>query len=170
MIDSNKPSTPGSEQHARLEKALAASTATWKFAAHHHPCFSSDENDYGDAWKGKEDINFRPGDEAVSALIPLYEKYGVDVAFAGHIHSYERTWPILNMTINQARGVRYIVTGGGGGGLEKAGPQRAWFSIHVQRGHHFCFATVQDRTIQFKAYDIEGRLFDTFELTKAADR
>lgn len=170
MIDSNKPSTPGSEQYARLEKALAASTATWKFAAHHHPCFSSDENDYGDAWKGKEDINFRPGDDAVSALIPLYEKYGIDIAFAGHVHSYERTWPILNMTINQARGVRYIVTGGGGGGLEQAGPQRAWFSIHVQRGHHFCFATVQDRTIQFKAYDIEGRLFDTFELTKAADR
>ena len=36
--------------------------------------------------------------------------------------------------------------------------------------HHYCFATVQDRTIQFKAYDLEGRLFDTFELTKAADR
>jgi hypothetical protein len=170
MVDSNKPCNPESEQYARLEKALAASTATWKFAAHHHPCFSSDENDYGDTWKGKEDIDFRPGDGNARALIPLYEKHGVDIVFAGHIHSYERTWPILNMSINQARGVRYIVSGGGGGGLEQAGPQRAWFSIHVQRGHHFCFATVHDRTIQFKAYDIEGRLFDTFELTKPADR
>jgi len=170
MVDSNKPCGPDSEQYARLEKALAASTATWKFAAHHHPCFSADENDYGDAWKGKEDVDFRPGDGNAGQLIPLYEKHGVDIVFAGHIHSYERTWPILNMAINQARGVRYIVSGGGGGGLEQAGPQRAWFSIHVQRGHHFCFATVQDRTIQFKAYDIEGRLFDTFELTKPAGR
>jgi len=170
MVDSNKPCGPDSEQYARLEKALAASTATWKFAAHHHPCFSSDENDYGDTLKGKEDVDFRPGDGNARALIPLYEKHGVDIVFAGHIHSYERTWPILNMAINQARGVRYIVSGGGGGGLEQAGPQRAWFSIHVQRGHHFCFATVHDRTIQFKAYDIEGRLFDTFELTKPPGR
>ena len=170
MVDSNKPCGPESEQYARLEKALAASTATWKFAAHHHPCFSSDENDYGDTLQGKEDVDFRPGDGNARELIPLYEKHGVDIVFAGHIHSYERTWPILNMAINQARGVRYIVSGGGGGGLEQAGPQRAWFSIHVQRGHHFCFATVHDRTIQFKAYDIEGRLFDTFELTKPPGR
>ncbi len=74
------------------------------------------------------------------------------------------------MAINQKNGVGYITSGGGGSTLEEAGPQRSWYSIHVQRGHRFCFATVQDRTIQFKAYDLEGRLFDTFELTKAADR
>jgi hypothetical protein len=170
MIDSNKDCRPGSEQYRRIEKALAASKATWKFTAHHHPCFSSDEDDYGDHWKGRERKDFSFGDSNVRSLVPLYEKYGVDIAFAGHIHSYERTWPILNMAINQKKGVRYVVTGGGGGGLEQAAPQRAWFSIHVQRGHHFCFATVHDRTIQFKAYDLEGRLFDTFELTKAADR
>ena len=170
MVDSNKDCRPGSEQYARLEMALAASRATWKFAAHHHPCFSSDENDYGDKWTGKPPIEVGVGEEVVKELIPLYEKYGLDIAFAGHIHSYERTWPILQMTVNQKKGVRYIVSGGGGGGLEQAAPQRAWFSIHVQRGHHFCFATVHDRTIQFKAYDLEGRLFDTFELTKAEDR
>jgi hypothetical protein len=170
MIDSNKDCSPGSEQFKRLEKALAASKATWKFAAHHHPCFSSDEDDYGDNWKGKPARPFSQGDRNAKHLVPLYEKYGVDIAFAGHIHSYERTWPILGMTINQKKGVRYVVSGGGGGGLEQAAPQRAWFSIHVARGHHYCFATVQDRTIQFKAYDLEGRLFDTFELTKDKDR
>lgn len=170
MVDSNKDCRKGSPQYARLEAALAASTATWKFAAHHHPCFNSDADDYGDKWKGKTPEAFEFGEDVVKELVPLYEKYGVDIAFAGHIHSYERTWPILQMTINQKKGVRYITSGGGGGTLEEAGPQRSWYSIHVQRGHHFCFATVQDRTIQFKAYDLEGRLFDTFELTKAADR
>jgi hypothetical protein len=171
MIDSNKDCRPGSEQYARLEKALANSKSVWKFTAHHHPCFSSDENDYGDKWTGKlRDEEFGYGNDNAQPLVPLYEKYGVDISFAGHIHSYERTWPILQMTINQKKGVRYIVSGGGGGGLEQAAPQRAWFSIHVQRGHHFAFATVHDRTIQFKAYDIEGRLFDTFELTKPEDR
>ena len=169
MIDSNKDCKPGSEQYRWLEKALAESKATWKFTAHHHPCFSSDEDDYGDHLTGKPG-SFRWGDSNARHLVPLYEKYGVDIAFAGHIHSYERTWPILQMTINQAKGVRYIVSGGGGGGLEQAAPQRSWFSVHVQRGHHYCVAAVQDRTIEFKAYDLEGRLFDTFSLTKPADR
>lgn len=170
MIDSNKDCRPGSPQYERLERDLAASKATWKFTAHHHPCFSSDEDDYGDRWKGSPLKTIRTGDSNAQHLVPLYEKYGVDIAFAGHIHSYERTWPILQMAVNARKGVRYIISGGGGGGLEQAAPQRAWFSLHVQRGHHFCFATVHDRTIQFKAYDIEGRLFDTFELTKAEDR
>lgn len=169
MIDSNKDLSPGSEQYQWLERELKKSTATWKFTCHHHPCFSSDENDYGDRWKGKAPEGYVWGDKNAMKLVELYERYGVDIAFAGHIHSYERTWPILQMAINQKNGVRYIVSGGGGGGLEQAGPQRAWFTLHVQRGHHYCFATVQDRTIQFKAYDLEGRLFDTFELTKGSD-
>ncbi|MCZ7636171.1 MAG: metallophosphoesterase [Verrucomicrobia bacterium] len=170
MIDSNKDCGPGSEQYRWLDQALAASRATWKFTAHHHPCFSSDEDDYGDQWKGKPGRDYTWGDSNVRRLVPLYEKHGVDIAFAGHIHSYERTWPILQMTINQEKGVRYIVSGGGGGGLEQAAPQRSWFTVHVQRGHHYCFAAVQDRTIEFKAYDLEGRLFDTFQLTKPAGR
>ncbi len=171
MLDSNKDCSAGSEQYQWLEAELAKSKATWKFAAHHHPCFSSDENDYGDQWKGKSrHEEYTWGDSNARQLVALYETYGVDVVFNGHIHSYERTWPILNLTINQQKGVRYIVTGGGGGGLEQAAPQRAWFSIHVARGHHYCFASVFDRTMQFKAYDLEGRLFDTFELTKADDR
>lgn len=170
MIDSNKDCGPGSPQYQWLERELAASTATWKFTAHHHPCFSSDEDDYGDRLRGKPEKRWADGDSNAARLVPLYERHGVDIAFAGHIHSYERTWPILQMTINQSRGVRYIVSGGGGGSLEQAAPQRAWFSLHVQRGYHYCFAVVQDRTIQFKAYDVEGRLFDTFELTKPRDR
>ncbi len=170
MIDSNKDLSPGSEQYKWLNKALGASKATWKFAAHHHPCFSSDEDDYGDRWKGRPREGAIQGDLNSRQLVPLYEKHGVDIAFAGHIHSYERTWPLLNLAINQRKGVRYVTSGGGGGGLEQAAPQRAWFSLHVARGHHYCFATVHDRTIQFKAYDVDGRLFDTFELTKPAGR
>jgi acid phosphatase type 7 len=170
MIDSNKDCGPGSEQYVWLERELARSTATWKFACHHHPCFSSDEDDYGDHWKGRFQGEYSWGDSKVRNLVPLYERFGVDIVFAGHIHSYERTWPLLQMAVNQKQGVRYIISGGGGGGLEQAAPQRAWFTVHVQRGHHYCFAAVHDRTIQFKAYDLEGRLFDTFELTKDAGR
>jgi len=170
MIDSNRPLKPGSPQYEWLEKELAASKATWKFTCHHHPCFSSDENDYGDHNKGEAGTQFGFGDRNARQVVPLYEKYGVDIAFNGHIHLYERTWPIFEMAINQQQGVRYITSGGGGGSLEQAAPQRTWFSLHFQRAFHYCYAAISDRTIVFKAYDIDGLLFDTFELTKAVDR
>ncbi len=170
MVDSNKDCSPGSEQYNRLEADLAASKATWKFAAHHHPPFSSDNDDYGDTMKGDPDKRPVYGDRRVRNLVPLYEKYGVDMVFNGHIHSYERTWPIFEMKINPDKGVRYVVSGGGGGGLETSAPNRVWFTHHVKRAHHYCYLVVHDRTMQFKAYDIDGLLFDQFELTKAADR
>ncbi len=170
MLDSNKSLAPGSPQYQWLESELAASKATWKFTCHHHPCFSSEENDYGDHEQGAKEKTFTYGDRNAQQLIPLYEKNGVDIAFNGHIHYYERTWPIFEMAINQKKGVRYITSGGGGGGLESAAPQRTWFSLHFQRAFHYCYAAIHDRTIVFKAYDIDGKLFDTFELTKAEDR
>ena len=169
MLDTNRPLDPDSEQHKWLEKELAASTAAWKFAAHHHPCFSSDEDDYGDHIRGNPQRGpYTFGYPNAQHAIPLYEKYGVDIVFNGHIHVYERTWPILAMAINQDKGIRYITSGGGGGRLEHPAPQRTWFSLHVQRAFHHCQAAIHDRTIVFKAFDIEGRMFDSFELKKPA--
>jgi hypothetical protein len=170
MLDSNRPLGPGSPQYQWLEHELANSKAVWKFTCHHHPCFSSDENDYGDHNKGPAGDTFFYGDANARKVVPLYEKYGVDIAFNGHIHMYERTWPIFEMAVNQQKGVRYLTSGGGGGSLEQAAPQRTWFSLHFQRAFHYCCAAISDRTIVFKAYDIDGLLFDTFELTKAVDR
>jgi hypothetical protein len=170
MIDSNKPLGSDSAQYQWLEKELAASKATWKFTCHHHPCFSSEDNDYGDHSKGPAGSKFTFGDTNAQKLVPLYEKYGVDIAFNGHIHMYERTWPIFEMAINQQKGVRYLTSGGGGGHLEVAAPQRTWFNLHFASVYHYCYAAIAERTIVFKAYDLDGKLFDTFELTKAADR
>ncbi len=111
MIDSNKPLDAGSEQYEWLEKELAKSKATWKFTCHHHPCFTSDADDYGDLTRGAGERQPSYGDRNAQKLVPLYEKYGVDIAWNGHIHVYERTWPIYQMSINQKQGVRYITSG-----------------------------------------------------------
>lgn len=168
MLDTNRPLDPGTEQFQWLERELSQSKAAWKFAAHHHPCFSSDEDDYGDHLQGTTREPFTFGDPNAQHAVPLYEKYGIDIVFNGHIHVYERTWPIREMKIDPKRGVRYITSGGGGGGLETPAPQRTWFSLHVNRAHHFCQVAVHDRTMVFQAYDIEGRMFDAFEFQKPA--
>ena len=74
------------EQYKWLDRALAASTAKWKVCYHHHPAYCSDDDDYGNTWKGSSTY----GDVRVRSFVELYEKYKVDVVFNGHVHVYER--------------------------------------------------------------------------------
>jgi 3',5'-cyclic AMP phosphodiesterase CpdA len=163
MIDSNQRVDPTSEQYAWLAKALAASTATWKFVVYHHPTYSSDEDDYGDLWRGKRSTW---GDMRMRPLDKLYDDHRVDVVWNGHIHSYERTWPMKAGRVVERGGTTYVVTGGGGGGLETAGPIKPWFQSVVDHGHHYCLVAVNGRRLEFKAFDLEGRLFDVTTIEK----
>jgi 3',5'-cyclic AMP phosphodiesterase CpdA len=162
MLDSNKEVGPESEQYRWLEKELAASKAVWKFVSYHHPSYSSDEDDYGDLWRGKSEW----GDLRLRPLSKLYDQYGVDIVWNGHIHSYERSWPLVDDKPVERGGTIYLVTGGGGGGLETAGPIKPYFQNTVKHGHHYCRVGVNGRTLEFKAFDFEGRLFDTLSIEK----
>jgi len=163
IVDTNDDLKPGSKQYQWLEKALAASTAKWKFVAHHHPPFSSDENDYGDTYKGKSTL----GDLRVRKnLVPLYEKYHVDIVWVGHIHTYERSWPIKNGKVDQKDGVIYIQAGGGGAELEDFAPTRTWFAAKLLRNWQYCLVTIHDGTLVMMAYDIDGKMYDYLELKK----
>ena len=162
MLDTNRKVHPGSEQFVWLEKELKKSKARWKIVCHHHPAFSSDENDYGDMWKGPSSH----GDLRVRELTALYDKYDVDLVWNGHIHSYERTWPLAKGKVVEENGTTYMITGGGGGGLETPGPIRPWFQNNVRRGHHWCYVAVNGGTLEMKAFDLEGRMFDVLTLKK----
>lgn len=161
VVDSNREVKAGSEQYRWLEKALASSKAKWKFVAHHHPPYSSDEDDFGNLWEGQS----TRGDARLKDMTKLYEKYGVDVVWTGHIHSYERTWPILAGRASE-KGPTYVICGGGGGGLETHGPTRPEFSNRVRHGHHYCVVSINGGVFEMSAFDIEGRMFDNLRIVK----
>jgi predicted phosphodiesterase len=163
-LDTNKlrDLTPQGEQYKWLDKALAASTAKWKVCYHHHPVYSSDEDDYGNTWKE----GTTSGDVRVRHLLQLYEKHNVDVVFNGHIHVYERTWPIRGGKVDQKDGIVHVTSGGGGGGLENFAPTPAFFKQEFRSDFHFCYVTVHNGTFNLKAFDQEGRLFDQFTRSK----
>jgi hypothetical protein len=171
MIDSNKKVDPQSEQYLWLEKELldlkkrrdsGESKTLWTFVSYHHPSYSSDEDDYGNLWKGKSTW----GDLRIRPLCELFDKYGVDIVWNGHIHSYERTWPVRAGKVAQENAPVYMITGGGGGGLEQAGPIRPAFQNNVKRGHHFVYVSINGGTLELKAYDLDGALFDQIVFRK----
>ncbi|MEO0478110.1 MAG: metallophosphoesterase [Planctomycetota bacterium] len=161
VVDTNRNVDPDSEQYEWLAEALSESDATWKFVSHHHPAYSSDENDYGDMWTGKS----THGDVRVRQLTELYDRHDVDIVFNGHIHSYERTWPVEAGQVAEG-GTIYMITGGGGGGLETPGPIKPWFQNNVRRGHHYCTVSIAGGRLELKTFDLENRLFDLLVLEK----
>lgn len=164
MMDSNQKDafSAGEDQYAWLEKELSASKARWKFVAHHHAPYSSDENDYGNTWETKG----MQGDPKIKKIIPLYEKYNVDIVFFGHLHTYQRTHRINKDKIAKENGVMYIQAGGAGGNLEDFAPTRSWFSAKTFRGHHYLTVEILQHALELRMYDSEGRMKDIVELSK----
>lgn len=163
VIDTNQSVQRNSPQYRWLEDALKTSTAKWKIAAHHHPPYSSDNDDFGDS-----DVEpTTEGELEIRPLTELYDKYGVDLCFAGHIHSYERTFPLkAGKVVEEGRGTVYLVVGGGGGDLETPKPTRSTFSRVVRYGHHFGMVTADSQRLEFRAYDEKSQLFDTYVIKK----
>ncbi len=160
MIDTDQYQEEGTDMYNAIEIALARSDAYWKFVVHHHPPFSSDNDDFGNTFYEASGL----GDDEARLLIPLYEKYGVDIVFYGHIHAYERSWPIRDHKPVNENGVLYINIGGAGGGLEDPAPTRSWFTSKLRTVHHFGYVTIHEDELNFQAIDENGQLFDQFSL------
>jgi hypothetical protein len=116
-----------------LAKDLAAAqSATWRFVAFHQPGFNSSKEHFTEQ-------QMRP-------LSPAFEAGNVDIVFSGHVHNYQRSFPLTFAPAPQPdgspagpkgqvagewkldkafgdgakskpHGVIYIVSGGGGAGL-----------------------------------------------------
>lgn len=78
-------SDPGLRQWVEND-LKSASKATWKFVAYHQPPFNSDRKHFHD--------------QRMRLLADLFEKYKVDISFSGHVHNYQRTYP-LRFTVSK---------------------------------------------------------------------
>jgi predicted phosphodiesterase len=149
VLDTNTytPFQAGSAQYQWLENDLRserARNATWVLVFCHQPPFC--EGWDSPLYDGEWDIR--------DALVPLFEKHGVDMVFSGHAHNYEHG--MLN-------GVTYIVTGGGGGALDHH--EQDWFHMTQYADcHHFCIVDIDGRTLRFQAKQPDGTVIDSFQL------
>lgn len=72
-----------SPQYKWLEKDLAANTSLWTVVCLHHPPYTKRSHDSD----GEEELRL-----IRQALVPLFDKYKVDLVLSGHSHVYERSY------------------------------------------------------------------------------
>jgi Icc-related predicted phosphoesterase len=141
QIDAIMPFGTQSEQVQWLESTLAASTQEWVIVVFHIPPYDAlPEDEMGYAAR----VN----------IVPVLERYGVDLVISGHNHNYQRS--LVN-------GITYIVTGGGGAELypiDQPDPDtEAYYN-----GHHFVLFNVNGGTLSGQVIAVDGKIVDEFEL------
>ncbi len=100
----------GSAQEQWLRADLAAHPSTCTLAYWHHPRFTS-------GWVGN--------DAETATLWGVLQSYGADLVMSGHAHNYERFAPQNSSGAADPAGLREIVVGTGGEGLEVLGARAA---------------------------------------------
>jgi len=106
----------------------------------------------------------------INALLPLLEKYSVNIYIAGHVHDYAATWPMCNgdickdgsgepvKTYNNPKGTIHITEGNGGvpgvqgkNDVQQCGSSTTeWCRIHGHGGNHGIISVLSDTLLTYE--------------------
>ena len=153
VITLNTEISRGGDQKEWLESELAGlrPEKRWLMAMYHRPAFPS-VRDFAGAAPQRE------------AWVPLFEEYGLDLAYESHDHALKRTHPIFDGEVDEERGVVYF--GDGGGGVPQRQPDAdRWYMAHVGRYHHTHLLTFNSEALEVAAIDIGDEVVDAFSFT-----
>ncbi len=162
FVDTNKDLLPGSYRYRRLEETLANCKERWTIVVHHHPVFTSDIGSYRSSLMATAD----KGDPNIFQLKQLYETYGVDLVLSGHVHGYERSYPIAKNHIDEKNGVVYIISAGGGGSCNPPSSYKEWFTQKTRKRMHYLNVQITGNKMTVEAIDNSLITFDKWELIK----
>ena len=108
VLDTNDPLRWDHEMV--LDRAVRAyPDAKWRVAMMHHSLYSCENT-------------FEKGPDQRAKLVPLLQKYGVDLVLSGHTHRFSRSFPLWDNSIDE-NGVTYLEGGCCSGCNCKASPQ-----------------------------------------------
>ncbi|KAI3850265.1 hypothetical protein MKX03_002823 [Papaver bracteatum] len=112
-----------------------------------------------------------------SSLQQLWQKYRVDIAYYGHVHSYERTCLIYeNICVSSEtshfsglwNGTIHIVVGGGGSHLSSFSSLKTKWSLYQDYDFGFVKMTAFNHTSLLFEYkkSRDGNVYDSFTITR----
>ncbi|NLX21751.1 MAG: metallophosphoesterase family protein [Phycisphaerae bacterium] len=100
--------------------------------------------------------------------VPLFEEFGIRVAFEHHDHTYKRTHPLRGGRID-ARGIVYLGDGAWGVGVRKPAPDR-WYLQNSAHARHLILVTIHGRHQHYLVIDETGAAIDEFPSTPSSPR
>jgi len=154
---------------ADLIKAQANRKAVpWIIAMGHRPIYSSSAGSY------MQDM-LPPVQKAFEEL---FHQFGVDMFLCGHVHAYERTWPVYrNQTVQKnyvnPKGLVTLTAGAAGDieGLSKSwlDPRPDWSAlVYSLRETYGLLHVVSDKELKWELYESKGNtVVDQFTLIKS---
>ncbi|MFH1746001.1 MAG: metallophosphoesterase family protein [Planctomycetota bacterium] len=159
VIDSNKEhdeATLAEQVVPWLEEVFADCDATWKFVSLHHPLYTSGA--------------YQEEPRLQNTLVPVFERLGVDIAFSGHDHMYQRMLPIsAGQLAPDGDGVVYVITGAGGARLYDAIPpdQRPpYLAALYNEVHSFTYVQIDGHELRLQQISVDGDILDEWSMTK----
>ncbi len=138
-----------------LDADLRRTRKFWRIAVFHHPGYSTG--------KHRNEIEAQL---VRNLVVPILERYGVQLAFHGHEHMYQRTYELLGGKVvsPNSGGIVYVTAGGGGATPYWVEPNELVAeSIGL---NHYVRADVQGGklTLHVRGIDQEGADLDTVTL------
>ena len=139
------------KQAAWFEKVISQNPMRWNVVIHHHPIYSTKNGRDNEEWRKK--------------MEPLYKKHHVDIVLQGHDHTYGRG---INMPLGVSRkkpdGPIYVVSVSGPK-MYDIGLQN-WMDRAAANTQLYQVITIDSGKLAFKAYTVNGDLYDAFDLEK----
>lgn len=140
-----------------LRAAAADSTVDWIITFQHHPLYS---HAIGISGHGLDR-------SLGNTLLPLYERYGVDLVTAGHDHHYERTWPIrAGRRVDEGCGPVHVLSGGGGASRYARDYTNTVLLATAQRVYQYVELTIGADRIRGRTIDRQGEVVDEFAVRR----
>lgn len=94
--------------------------------------------------------------------LPLFEEWGVKIAFENHDHAYKRTYPIRNNEPDED-GIVFIGDGAWGTApREVHAVEKSWYLQQAQSVRHFILMTIQGGELSMIMIDKDGQQIDSY--------
>ncbi len=160
----------------------AAKEKPWRFVAYHQPAFHSSIA--------------HASEQRMRLICDLLEAGKVSIVFAGHVHNYQRTYPLTfsrtgpmgadgrvpgDWTLDRSydgvsnttpRGILHLTTGAGGAKLYRSEEEERpsfWQPFtckYVSDTHSLTVVDVTRRDVRIRQLDLRGREIDAFRVTR----
>ncbi|MFZ0252456.1 MAG: metallophosphoesterase [Nitrososphaeraceae archaeon] len=181
IMSTEEESEPNSDQYNfvvnDLRNAANNPDIKWIVVNMHNPFYSSPNECKASGCEGDKDFR--------ESFHPLFDKYGVDLVLEGHVHNYQRSFPLAfnqqksgepivtsasKTDYNNPSGAIFAIVGTGGVNLHGLSDKAPFMAFQQDSKFGVLYVHFSDDKIDAKFVTNEGETLDHFSISKTAKK